>query len=120
MKNLLSVLASLCLLAAAAAALAHHSGAQYDFSKTVTMHGKVKLLDVQNPHTRLVLEIKSKDGKAEDVEFEGHSRNNIYRRGWRPDSIKVGDEITVGVAPRKDGGVGGYVTSYTLADGSEF
>ena len=120
MQKLFGILVALGLVLAAAPVFAHHSGAQYDFSKTVMMHGKVKVMDVQNPHTKLVLEVKEKDGTVKDIAFEGHSRNNIYRRGWRPDMVKVGDEITIGIAPRKDGGEGGYVTSYKLADGKEF
>jgi hypothetical protein len=111
---------SLGLLLASTAASAHHSAAQYDFSKTVTIHGIVKSLEVQNPHTALVLEVTDKDGHTKDIEFEAHSRNNIYRRGWRPSSVHAGDEITIGIAPRRDGGEGGYVTSFKLADGTEF
>jgi hypothetical protein len=120
MNRFAAFLCSLCVAALSPAAFAHHSAAQYDFTKTVTFEGEVKLFEVQNPHTKLVLEVKDKNGTVKDIEFEGHSRNNIYRRGWRPDMVKEGDEITVGVAPRRDGQDGGYVTSYTLKDGTEF
>jgi DNA/RNA endonuclease YhcR with UshA esterase domain len=120
MKRFSTFLYSLVLAAAAAPALAHHSAAQFDFSKTVMLEGKVKAMEVQNPHTKLVLEIEENDGTVKDIEFEGHSRNNIYRRGWRPGMVHEGDDITIGIAPRKDGGDGGYVTSYKLEDGTEF
>ncbi len=120
MRKLPALIAAFGLAMTASPAFAHHSAAQYDFSKTVTMHGKVKVMDVQNPHTKLVLELQGKDGKMHAVTFEGQSRNNIFRQGWRPSLVKAGDEITVGIAPRKDGGEGGYVESYKLADGTEF
>jgi hypothetical protein len=100
-------------------AAAHHSAAQFDFSKTVLVAGTVKVLEVRNPHVKLVLEV-SDDAGVRDIQYEGHSRNNVYRRGWRPEHIHVGDAITIGIAPLRDGGDGGYVTSFKLADGTEF
>ena len=62
------------------AALAHHSAAQFDFAQTVRVEGVVKEMRVANPHTALFLEVT--DGKGTRViEYEGHSRNNVYRRG---------------------------------------
>jgi hypothetical protein len=98
---------------------AHHSAAQFDFSKTVLIEGKVKVLDVRNPHIKLVLEVGD-DAGVRDIEYEGHSRNNVYRRGWRPEQFGVGDDITIGIAPLRDGGDGGYITTFKLADGTEF
>jgi hypothetical protein len=100
-------------------AVAHHSAAQFDFSQTVLIQGKVKLIEVRNPHTKLVLEV-SDDAGVRDIEYEGHSRNNIYRSGWRPELVEVGDEITIGIAPLRDGSDGGYIKSFKLADGTEF
>lgn len=99
---------------------AHHSAAQFDFRQTVIVEGTVKELEVRNPHIKLVLEVVREDGSTRDIEFEGHSRNNVYRRGWRPTMIDIGDEITIGIAPMRDGSDGGYVTSFHLADGTEF
>jgi hypothetical protein len=98
---------------------AHHSAAQFDFSKTVMIEGTVKLIEVRNPHVKLILEV-SDDAGVRDIEYEGHSRNNVFRRGWRPEHINVGDAITIGIAPLRDGGDGGYVTGFKLADGTEF
>lgn len=121
--RMLKNLGSGALLAAAAsfstAALAHHSAAQFDFAQTVRIEGVVKEMRVANPHIALFLEVT--DGKGTRViEYEGHSRNNVYRRGWRPDSVKVGDRITIGIAPMRDGSDGGYVLSVKTADGKEF
>jgi hypothetical protein len=65
---------------------------------------------------RLVLTVRDAKG-TRDIEFEGHSLNNFYRAGWRPDSVKEGDQIEVFIAPRKDGADGGYVTGVKTADG---
>ena len=56
--------------------------------------GIVKEFEPANPHTKIVLEITDEKG-TRDVEFEGHSRNNYYRGGWRDGMVKVGDKITL-------------------------
>jgi hypothetical protein len=101
-------------------ALGHHSAGPFDFGRTMIVEGTVKLIEVRNPHTKLVLEVAQDDGGARDIEFEGHSRHNVYRRGWRPDMVRAGDRITIVVAPTRDGSDGGYVTSFRLEDNTEF
>lgn len=120
MKTIVSLLAVLGVAIGALPAAAHHSAAQFDFSQTVDVEGTVKVMEVRNPHVRLIMEVEGEDGSVRDIEFEGHSRNNIYRRGWRPDMVEVGDTITIGIAPMRDGSDGGYVTAFKLPDGSEF
>jgi hypothetical protein len=98
---------------------AHHSAVQFDFTKSVPVTGVVMKFRAINPHMQLVLHVK--DGKGErDIVFEGHSTNNMYRAGYRDNMIKVGDKITVNIAPLKDGSEGGYVTSAVTASGVRF
>jgi hypothetical protein len=106
-------------LGGALPARAHHSAAQFNFQAPATVQGVVKEFRMANPHMRLILTVNDAKG-AHDVEFEGHSLNNLYRRGWRQDSMKVGDRVTVSIAPRKDGGEGGYVLSVKTPDGKAF
>lgn len=100
-------------------AVAHHSAAMFDFQKTAEIAGIVREVKVANPHMKLVLEVTDEKG-TRDITYEGHSRNNLYRRGWRPDSIKVGDKITITIATPKAGGDGGYVLGVKTAGGQEF
>ena len=65
------------------------------------------------------LEITDDKG-TRDVEFEGHSRNNYYRAGWRDGMVKVGDKITLIAAPTRDGSDGGYALGVIAADGTKF
>nr|PZN77770.1 MAG: hypothetical protein DIU56_10920 [Pseudomonadota bacterium] len=115
-KKLSALVCGLCL---SVSAVAHHSAAQFDFQKPVQVTGVVKEFRAANPHMHLVLHVKDEKGER-DITFEGHSMNNIYRSGWRRDMVKVGDTITVTIAPRKDGEDGGYVTSVTTASGQKF
>ena len=77
-------------------------------------------VNVSNPHIDLILEISNADGSTKEVQFEGHSRNNVYRRGWRPDAVKEGDVITIKIAPMRNGEDGGYIQEFNLADGRTF
>ena len=111
-------------LAAAAvlptATLAHHSAARFDLSiRDQHVTGIVKEFEVANPHTKIVLEVSDAKG-TRDIEYEGHSRNNYYRSGWREGMVKPGDKITLNVAPTRDGSDGGYALGVTAADGTEF
>lgn len=103
-----------------ASVFAHHSAARFDFTQMVPVTGKVVSITVANPHISLVLEIENEDGTTKEVEFEGHSRNNVYRRGWRPGKVNAGDIITIKIAPMRNGEDGGYVQEWDLADGSTF
>ena len=98
---------------------AHHSAAQFDFSKSVDITGVVVKFSAINPHMRLVLRVKDAKGTRE-IEFEGHSTNNMYRAGYRDKMIQIGDTVTVSVAPLRDGSDGGYVTAAQTAKGQRF
>jgi hypothetical protein len=120
MTHARAFLAAIALSALGApAALAHHSAAMFDFTRSEQMSGVVKSFELINPHMRLVMVVSDAKG-TRDVEFEGHSLNNMYRAGWRPNMVKVGDRLTVIIAPRKDGGDGGYVTAAITASGTRF
>ena len=100
--------------------LAHHSAACCDFAKSVPITGVVKSINVANPHIKLVLIVTDDGGNNKEIYFEGHSRNNVYRRSWRPDWVKEGDKVTINIAPMKSGSDGGYIQSFTLQDGRSF
>lgn len=100
-------------------ATAHHSAIQFDFGQSVAITGVVKKFQAINPHMRLVLHVTDDKG-SRDIEFEGHSTNNMYRAGYRDGMITLGDKITVMVAPLRDGSDGGYVTAAVTADGRRF
>jgi hypothetical protein len=119
MRQLACVLAIVVGLGFGAAVSAHHSAIQFDFGKNVQVTGIVKKFQAINPHMRLVLSVTDAKG-TRDIEFEGHSTNNMYRGCYRDKMINVGDKITVIIAPLKDGSDGGYVTGAVTAKGEKF
>lgn len=110
---------TIAIAAGSTAAWAHHSAAQFDFAQTVRIEGVVKEMRVANPHIALFLEVTDDKG-TRVIEYEGHSRNNVYRRGWRPEMVHTGDAIGIDVAPLRSGEDGGYVKTFVLTDGTEF
>ena len=120
MKQLVSLLSALALVVAlGSTASAHHSAVQYDFTKSATITGVVVKFQAINPHMRLTLRVTDEKGTRE-LEIEGHSTNNMYRAGYRDGLIKVGDKITVNVAPLRDGSEGGYMVAAVTASGQRF
>jgi len=95
-----------CFLAASSA-LAHHSLTPFDRQKTVTLTGTVKGLEWTNPH--IWIEIVIDDDETMPWAIQGSSPQILARSGWRPNFLHEGDQISVGVHPRKDGGTGGYI-----------
>lgn len=109
----------LMLAALAAPALAHHSAVMFDFQNTVVVEGKVIEVRFANPHMKLIMEVTDEARGTRNIEFEGHSRNNMARQGLTPNLFTVGDNIAIRIAPMRNGEDGGYVTAVKGPDGTE-
>ena len=84
------------LIAAAAPAFAHHAvSAEFDRNKPITFTGTVKKVDWMNPHIYTHIESKDASGKTVVYEVEGGAPNSLFRNGWRPDTLKIGETVTV-------------------------
>jgi len=93
-KSLWSLVIASTLLAVPL--MAHHSlTAEFDTNKPITFTGTVKKVDWMNPHIYTVVETKSADGKVVEYRVEGGPPNALFRANWRPDSLKVGETVTV-------------------------
>ena len=109
-----------CALAASLAvpALAHHSPAAFEPTKTVTLVGTIKEFRWQNPHSWI--EIIVPNDKGQDVVWavELTSPTYLIRSGWKSTTLKPGDKVTIVGRPLKSGEPGSAIfTSVTLADG---
>lgn len=107
----------LVIAAFSTAALAHHSGAMFDLSKEVVIKGTVVDFHWTNPHTNFSVSVPNKDGTTSIWAVEMNSPNNLIRVGWRRNTIKPGDKVTVTVRPLRDGAPGGQYVSIILPSG---
>src|SRR5512146_187432 len=106
-------IAAAMALAWAAPAVAHHSFSMFDHEKMVSITGTVKEFEFTNPHAWIHLVAADEQGKTFDWAFEMGSVGQITAQGWKRDSIKPGDKITVSMHPLKDGSHGGQYVSAT-------
>jgi len=118
MRTVSIALAILLLISIGIPAKAHHSAAAQDFTKRVEVNGVVKSWRIVNPHGKLLIQVSDAKGTRE-IELETHSRNNVYRSGYRDGMIKSGDKIKVFIAPNRDGTDGGYVIAFETAAGDK-
>jgi hypothetical protein len=104
MKRNSLIVIGLCvgLLTSAIPLLAHHAiSAEFDTTKPIKFEGTVKSVDWMNPHIYVNIEA-IENGKSVVYSVEGGPPNALFRQGWRPDSLKVGDKVQVsGVRAKK-------------------
>jgi hypothetical protein len=120
MKMKLTVLAGICLVSFAVAfpLNAHHSfAAQYDANKPVKLTGVVTRVEWMNPHMYFHMDVKDANGKVTNWALENGNLSGLLRRGWRKDSLKVGDTVTVEGSLAKDGSPLANARTVTMADG---
>jgi hypothetical protein len=99
-------------------AQSHHSTAEFDYTKTIVVVGQVKEVQWTNPHSYLQVLVPSPDGQSTDqwgIEIGAPAIN--VRMGWRKDSVKVGDKLTLNIAPARDGRKFGTLRFLTFEDG---
>ena len=99
---------------------AHHSfAAEYDRNKPVTLMGPVTRVEWMNPHVYFYIDVKEPAGTAATWAIEGGAPNTLYRAGWRKDSLKIGDVVTVHGYLARDGTKLANMSTVILADGRE-
>lgn len=94
----------LLVLAVALPVAAHHSFAVFfDEARSVSVTGVVQEFQFRNPHGLIRLAVKGDDGKESTWKAETNSPSILERRGWRRDTLKAGETITVEGWPARDG-----------------
>ncbi len=110
-------LLGILLVMAAVPALAHHSFAMFDRDKEMVLVGTVHDFQWTNPHSWIELDVPDANGGIDKWSLECNSPNNLTRQGWRSDSLKPGDKISVVVWPLRSGQKGGLFISRKFPDG---
>jgi len=98
--------------------LAHHSfAAEYDSKAGITLKGVVTKVEWLNPHAYFYMDVKDDSGKVVNWAIENGPPNMLYRQGWRKDSLKPGDMVTVDGFRAKDGTTTANARLVQLPDG---
>ena len=92
-------------LSAGVALRAHHSfDAEYDSKRPITVTGYVTKLDWINPHAFVSVDSKDAAGAVRSYRVEMGPPYALVRGGWKRDTLKIGDRVTIqGAAAAKNG-----------------
>ncbi len=123
MRNKLPVfptIAILLLLSIAGSTYAHHGFVSwFDMSRSVTVKGTVTSFDWTNPHSYIYFDVKDEKGATQKWSAELGAVAMLARAGWRKDTLKPGDEITLIGNPAKDGKPLMHLDKIVFANGQE-
>jgi hypothetical protein len=78
-------------------------GTQYDVQRSVTVTGTVKKFEWVTPHIRVNLNVR--EAGPSDImhwEFEMASPNLMMLNGFKINSLRPGDQVTVTAYPARD------------------
>ena len=117
MKRIASFVLGVALLSPLTVAGHHSFDAEFDRNKPVTLKGSVTRVDWGNPHIWVFMDVKDETGKVSNWGVEGGAPNALFRNGWRKDSLKVGDIVTVEGFRGRDGSQRANANRVTLPDG---
>jgi hypothetical protein len=100
-------------------ARAHHSAANFDTRAEITITGVVTRYDWKNPHVYMAIEMEGPDGARIEQPIEAGASSVLLPLGLAPDSVQIGDRVTVRANPNRQGA--GHIVlgrELTQADGT--
>ncbi len=116
--TLLKVLVLMAALSWPAAVAAHHPfDAEFDRNQPHTITGAVSKVEWRSPHVYAYVDVKDDAGKVTNWKVEMGGPDALIREGWRPTSVKVGDQVTIQGFRGKANRTMLNAESVTMADG---
>jgi len=98
--------------------LAHHSGAaEFDSTKKINLTGTVTKVEWTNPHAHFFIDVKDAKGNVVNWNLELASPSILIRNGWKRNSVKEGDVVTVTGSQARDNSNLGIAQTIVFPDG---
>jgi hypothetical protein len=88
-------------------------------TRSIAVKGTVTSFDWTNPHAYIYLDVKDEKGVIEKWSAEMGSVAMLARAGWKRDTVKPGDGVTLIGKPSKDGKPAMLLDRVFLAGGQE-
>ena len=111
----LGIAASLLMLSQTV--LAHHGSANFDMTQSATIKGTVVDYELINPHVQMIIKVEQEGGKTQDWNVEAVSLNMMVRAGFKKDTLKAGDTVSITGHPGKNGKPAMLLMKIVLANG---
>ncbi len=106
LAGLIVLIASLITVSVPASA--HHGNSAYDEVHQISVTGTVTEFVWANPHCQIYMDVKDDHGKTVNWAIESQSPGILRRNSWTKTSLKPGDQVTVTLAPAKNGAAVGF------------
>ena len=98
----------------------HHGfEGHYDINKKITITGSVTRVEWENPHVHCYLDVKDANGAVAHYVAEGGAPRNLNRHGWTPDTLKIGETVTIQGYMSRDGSNSVSGLKLTLPNGQK-
>ena len=96
---------ALTLFAIAPVSAHHVPAAKFDPANPITLQGTISKIDWLNPHVHIFMEVQNGNDENATVSWavELESTVDLRRNGWTPDTVELGDAITVEGMAARDG-----------------
>ena len=92
----------------------------FDRASEITIAGEVTEFQWTSPHCWIQLVVPDPahpDAAPVEWSIEMDNPLGLLRHGWKPGSLKPGDQVVIVAHPLRDGSHGGEVVSVQYADG---
>ena len=102
---ILGGLVAVGMMLAAGQTAAHHSfAAEFDANKPIKLTGVVTKIEWTNPHVWFYINVKDEQtGDVTNWGAEMGPPHGLQRQGWRRDSLKIGESVTLTATGGKPG-----------------
>ena len=117
MKIIHGLLASALILSGNVPALAHHSAAGIDTSKTLSADATLKQFLWSAPHAQIIVDYRDGNGKDVELSVTTFAPGALIRQGFSPKDFRRGDKIKLFWHPNRSGSPGGILARIVATDG---